>query len=97
MYSVIAGPLSNLLQKDQPYVFNTTAKDTFKQLKTLLVQNPVLKIYHPQRETELHTDASIEGYGAVLMQRSLEDNLMHPIYYISKKLNEKKEIIVVTS
>ena len=35
-----------------------------------LAKEPVLKIYHPSRETELHTDASQDGYGAVLLQKS---------------------------
>ncbi|CAG4953742.1 unnamed protein product [Colias eurytheme] len=52
----------------------------------------VLKIYDPNLETELHTDACAEGYGAVLLQRSLTDNKMHPVYYMSKKTSatEKK-------
>lgn len=35
--------------------------------------------------TELHTDTSIEGYGAILLQKDNEDNTFHPVYYSSGK------------
>jgi len=70
-YSIIAKPLSDMLRKDRQYVFDDKARNAFLQLKSALTQKPVLKIYHPQHETELHTDASIDGYGAVLIQRQM--------------------------
>lgn len=85
LYSVIARPLSDLLQKNRPYNFDENARSAFQQLKTKLTQNPVLKIYNPKHVTEVHTDASIDGYGAVMMQRSPDDNLLHPVYFMSKK------------
>ena len=48
-------------------------------------QNPVLSIYDPKSETEVHTDASKEGYEAVLLQKSCIDNLFHLVYYMSRK------------
>lgn len=53
--------------------------------------NPVLKIYDPLAETELHTDASKDGFGAVLMQRNNDDQQMHPVYYMSKKTSPVEE------
>ncbi|KAL7729923.1 hypothetical protein ACLKA6_009235 [Drosophila palustris] len=41
-----------------------------------------------EHETELHTDASIDGFGAVLLQKSPDDGLMHPVYYMSKKTTD---------
>jgi len=38
----------------------------------------------------LHTDASIDGYGAVLIQRSPDDNLLHPVYYMSRKTKKEE-------
>lgn len=90
LYSVIARPLSNLLQKNRSYIFDMAAREAFQQLKTSLTQKPVLKIYHPRHETELHTGASIEEYGAVLMQKSPDDNLLHPVYYMSKKTKREE-------
>lgn len=95
-YSVIAKPLSDMLRKDRQYVFDEKAKGTFLQLKTLLTQNPILKMYHPRWESELHTDASIDDYGAVLMQRAPDDGLLHPVYYMNKKTKTKKENTPVT-
>ncbi|CAK1592439.1 unnamed protein product [Parnassius mnemosyne] len=57
----------------------------FNELKRILCSSPVLRIYDPDLTTELHTDASAEGYGAVLLQKSPTDNQMHPVYYMSKK------------
>lgn len=39
-----------------------------------------MKIYRPEAETEVHTDASQDGYGAVLMQRSSDDGQMRSVY-----------------
>lgn len=91
-YSIIAKPLTDLLKKGALYNFDETCQKAFIDLKRNLCQSPVLKIYDPSVETELHTDASGDGYGAVLLQRNLKDNQMHPVQYMSKKTTpaEKK-------
>ncbi|XP_046141945.1 uncharacterized protein LOC123987838 [Osmia bicornis bicornis] len=60
-------------------------------LKACLSRGPVLNIYNPKYETELHTDASSKGYGAILLQKSLDDNQLHPVYYFSKKTSEAEK------
>lgn len=42
----------------------------------------------PTSETELHCDASRDGYGAVLLQKDPEDRLFHPVMFMSKKTNQ---------
>lgn len=69
-YSLIAKPLSDLLRKGQIFVFGPAQVEAFNRLKTLLISEPVLNIYQQGAETELHTDASMHGYGACLLQRS---------------------------
>lgn len=83
-YSLIARPLTSLLKKDERFEFNELQKRSFEQLKDCLTSDPVLKIYCPGAETELHTDASKEGFGAVLLQKS-EDEKFHPISYMSQQ------------
>ncbi|GBP86280.1 Retrovirus-related Pol polyprotein from transposon 17.6 [Eumeta japonica] len=48
-----------------------------------LTNEPVLLIHDPNVETELHTDASAIGYGAVLLQK--KDGKLHPVAYYSKR------------
>lgn len=45
-------------------------------------------MYHPDRYTELHTDASKYGYGSMLLQQDPEDMKLHPIYYSSRKTTD---------
>jgi len=84
-YSILAKPLSDLLKKDVDFQFGRDQRIAFNKLKELLSEKPVLQIYHPDYETEVHTDASKDGYGAVLLQKSPEDGKIHPVYYMSKK------------
>ncbi|GFX49515.1 retrovirus-related Pol polyprotein from transposon 297 [Trichonephila clavipes] len=87
-YSVISRPLSDLLRKDTPFNFDVKQKASVAELKRLLCQKPVLGIYRQNCETEIHTDASIDRPAAVLLQRSSDDNSLHPIYYMSRKTSE---------
>lgn len=87
-YSIIARPLSDLLKKNTNFRFTAVEQDAFEKLKQLLSQKPVLQIFRQGRLTELHTDASQDGYGAVLMQKSDEDGLLHPVHYMSRKTSE---------
>lgn len=91
-YSIIAKPLSDLLKKGNDFNFDLQCESAFEELKRILCTSPVLRIYDPNLETELHTDASAEGYGAVLLQKNPNDGMMHPVYFMSKKTTpaEKK-------
>lgn len=62
----------------------------FNLLKKTLAMKPILRIYCPSAETELHTDASSKGYGAILLQRDNEDRLFHPVYYASGKTTDSE-------
>lgn len=52
-----------------------------------MTPSPVLAIYSPRRETELHTDASSHGFGGVLLQRQ-DDGRLHPVAYYSRRTSE---------
>lgn len=84
-YALIAKPMTDLLKKDTEFNFDENCEKAFTKLKQILCSSPILRIYNPDLETELHTDACQDGYGAVLLQRSPKDNQFHPIHYMSKK------------
>lgn len=90
-YSLIARPLSNLLRANVKFHFGVAEKNAFKQLKTILNERLVLSLYRVGAEIELHTDASMYGYGAILLQKNSEDQLLHPIYYASGKTTPTEE------
>lgn len=86
-FAIIAKPLYDLIRKDAVFKFGQQENEVFNFLKTCLVDSPVLAIYSPTDETELHCDASALGYGAILLQRK-SDNLFHPISYFSKRTTD---------
>ncbi|XP_070141607.1 uncharacterized protein [Drosophila kikkawai] len=73
-------------EKDAEFKMDTEELNAFNQLKASLCQEPVLRIYSQNAHTELHTDASKDGFGATLLQRFGEN--LHPIFFWSKKTSE---------
>lgn len=82
-YSKIARPLTRLLKADIDFHFDEEEENAFNRLKTILTKEPVLALYRVGAETQLHTDASKQGYGAILLQKGSEDQCFHPVYYAS--------------
>ena len=62
-----------------------------KTLKKFLCSEPVLKVFHPSLETEVHTDASKDGLGACMLQKDPEDGQFHPIFFVSFKTTSAEE------
>ncbi|GBP07724.1 hypothetical protein EVAR_72479_1 [Eumeta japonica] len=60
---------SDLLRKENKFELKEEALSAFQQLKLVLMKDPVLKLFNVNAITEVHTDASKFGYGAVLMQK----------------------------
>lgn len=56
-FAQIAYPLTKLLKKNVTWEWTTEQKDSFDVLKSKLIERPVLALYDPTAETELHTDA----------------------------------------
>ncbi|GBM81746.1 Retrovirus-related Pol polyprotein from transposon 17.6 [Araneus ventricosus] len=89
-YSKIAKPLSDLIRSDNPFVFEQPQIEAFEKLKKLLTESLVLSIFQQGKTTELHTDASQQGYGAVLLHEA-EDGKLRPVQYMSKKTTPAEE------
>lgn len=89
-YAKIAYPLYEV--RDGPnFLFGNAQKLAFQRLKEALICEPILRIYDPEAITEVHTDASKLGYGAVLLQKQPGEKYFHPVYYMSRKTSEAQK------
>lgn len=86
-FANIAKPLYDLLRKNAVFKFERNELDAFEVLKSNLLDSPILSIYSPAKETELHCDASSIGFGAILLQKQ-SDGKFHPIFYFSKRATD---------
>lgn len=83
-FATIARPLTLLTKKNVPWSWGTDQNNALETLKRLLTSDPVLTIYSPKRETQIHTDASKVGLGGVLLQRS-ENGEWKVVAYASRQ------------
>lgn len=90
-FALLARPLTALLKKDTPWKWGDDEVRAFEVLKTSLIERPILAIYNPQAETQLHTDASKFGVAGILMQKD-ETGLLKVIAYYSRQtsIDEQK-------
>lgn len=89
-YASIAHDLYKLLKKDEPWIWSPKQQEAFDSLKTILTTRPVLAIYNPKAETEVHTDASSKGIAGILIQR--QDDKMRPVAYFSRKTTREESV-----
>jgi hypothetical protein len=85
-FSKIAKPLSNLLNKDKSFNFDSSCLISFEELKQRLITAPVIIAPDWTLDFELMCDASDYAVGAVLGQR--KNKIFHAIHYASKVLND---------
>ncbi|KAI3353735.1 hypothetical protein L3Q82_004965 [Scortum barcoo] len=65
------------------------AEEAFQKLKDLFTTAPVLTVPDPALQFVVEVDASNEGVGAVLSQRSATDNRIHPCAFLSRKHRQR--------
>lgn len=86
-FTNIALPLRNLLKAGVKFDFDENCIYAFDTLRGKLTSVPLLALYSPSRQTELHCDASTIGFGGILLQKQ-DDGKLHPIAYFSKRATE---------
>lgn len=82
-FSIVAKPLYDL-RKSTTFKFGQDEFESFEKLKTFLSTYPILSVYSPDLETELHCDSSSHGFCAILLQKQ-KDCLFKPISYYSHR------------
>ena len=88
-FSSVLAPLYRLLKKNSKFVWGQTQEESFCEIKKLFRKNDILKLFNPELETALETDASAYGLGAVLMQKYPEGWL--PIQFASRTLSDAEK------
>ncbi|KPJ14174.1 Retrotransposable element Tf2 155 kDa protein type 1 [Papilio machaon] len=85
--AIILEPLHNLLRKNQKFTWSADCQKSFEYIKKILCSQPILEIFDQNLPIIIHTDASLEGIGAVLKQTQ-PNGKNKPVAYFSKKLNQ---------
>ena len=67
-FSMIAAPMTRLLQKNVKYEWSEKCQRSFEKLKAFLTEAPVLTQPTCGKEYVIYSDASLNGLGCVLMQ-----------------------------
>ena len=91
-FSQVAAPLSALTSTNTPFSWSPATEEAFLSLKGLFTTAPVLIFPDPGRQFIVEVDASDTGIGAVLSQRAVEDQQVHPVAFLSRRftLAERK-------
>ncbi|GBL59734.1 Retrovirus-related Pol polyprotein from transposon 297 [Araneus ventricosus] len=84
-----AQPLQELLKGDSKFAWGLDQTKSFENLKTALISDPILRLFDEEAPTEMHTDASGYGLGAVLVQIQKEKERV--IAYASNTLTKAEK------
>ncbi|GKG29099.1 putative reverse transcriptase domain-containing protein, partial [Tanacetum coccineum] len=68
-FSKIAKSLTELTQKNKKYIWGEKQESAFQLLKQKLCEAPILALPEGNNDFVVYCDASLQGLGAVLMQR----------------------------
>ena len=90
IFSPISDPLTQLLKKNQKFVWSDDCEESFLKLKTILKSSPVLQAPDFYSLFKLAVDAIDAAAGAVLLQEG-NDDIDHPICYFSREFNKNQK------
>ncbi|CAK1540872.1 unnamed protein product [Leptosia nina] len=82
-FSRLMTPLHRLTSGKGSFVWKENHEQIRQQVISILTNEPVLTIFNPKHPAELHTDASADGYGAMLLQEV--DGKRRVVGYYSKR------------
>ena len=88
-FSKVARPLCRLLENDTKFKFDESYQRSFEEIKSRLVEAPIITKPDWNKEFEIMCDASDYAMGAVLGQRT--DKVFRAIYYANKTFNEAQK------
>ena len=87
-YAFIAKPLTELTKESVPFVWEEKHQQAFDELKSKLLQEPILRAPDFSRSGFLLTDACDYGVGAWIGQRY--EGQLHPVAFYSRQLRKNE-------
>nr|GEV11310.1 hypothetical protein [Tanacetum cinerariifolium] len=84
-FSLISKPLTKLTQKNKKYKWGKEEEEAFQTLKRKLCNAPILALTEGTKDFVVYCNASLKGFGVVLMQRE------KVIAYASRQLKVLEE------
>ncbi|RWS25201.1 pol polyprotein-like protein, partial [Leptotrombidium deliense] len=93
-FSKTALPLTQLTKKDVPWVWKDKQQTAFKTLIEKLITAPVLAHFDPGLDIEIRCDASLQGLGAILLQR--HESGMKVVMYASRALTAAEKLYAIS-
>lgn len=92
-FGEIAKPLTTLLKQNTPWQWTQLEEAAFQSLKQKLQERPILALYDPKLDTELHADASSLGLGGILMQWQENPRVLKPVAYFSRQTTAEERYL----
>ena len=74
----VAEPSEELPRNDTLWCWQSKHQEAFKAIKEELIKTPVLAYFNPNAEQVIKVDGSMNGFGAVLLQKD------RPVIYVSR-------------
>jgi hypothetical protein len=84
-FSKISMSVTELLAKGNTFEWTPRRETSFQELKKRLTTTPVLTMPDKEKPFSIYCDASVQGFGCVLMQDS------HVVAYASRQLRKHEE------
>lgn len=85
-FSSVVAPMTNLLRKNQPFIWSEDCSKSFNEIKERLISAPILTCPDFSKHFYLQTDASDFGLGAVLTQ--FHEDGEKVVCYLSRSLTK---------
>ena len=83
--SELGEPIWELSKENVPFHWGPEHQYAIRMMKKEIAKAPILAYCNPKKQTVLHTDASIKGLGACLLQEEW------PVYFTNKALTEAQK------
>lgn len=83
--SQVTAPLREIIKDTVDFNWGAEHSDSFEQIKSLLIQSPVLKAFNGAEEIVIQCDSSKDGLGACLLQNG------QPVSFASRSLTNSEK------